>query len=453
VSSSKKTETATVTPTNPQWVTDASKSIVDQGQTLMGQDPKSFIAGPQGLNQSLFDTVGGMAPNISGAFNQAGSLYGQLAGSGPNLASFNPATGSTATAAGYNPAMMDSAQIGATALAHGKTAYGGIDNYLNPYQQQVTNQTLSDLDRARQMANNSDGRDAILSGQYGGSREGVADEQNFRDYIDRAGAAAGQLNAQGFNTALGASQSDADRAQQANLTNVAAVNNQNLNQAQLDQQGSINNQNANNQAWQFNAGNAQQAGLQNAQLGQQNNQFNSTLGSQNSQFNAGQQDSVYTRMLQGAQGLGGLGATGLDALSGAGSTQQGIAQQQAGAPLSVYSLLSGDYQNSLPQLFQGKNSTGTTTSTPSLMDTGGKVLQAGANLAMMFSDARVKRDIETAGYDARGRRWVDYRYGWDADDAPKTRGVIAQEIAETDPDAVLMHPTGLLMVNYDMLGA
>jgi hypothetical protein len=429
------------TPTNPQWVTDASQNIVTQGQSLMGKDPQSFIAGPQQLNANLFDIAGGLGTQGAGQLGQAGGLYSQLAGSGPNLA-----TGSAAGAAGYNPAMMTGAHIAPTQGVTGSSAVGGINSYLNPASAYVAGNTIANLDRARQLTLNNNGDGAALAGQYGGSRQGVLDANTNRDFYSTLGTTLGNLYSQDFNTALGASQSDADRSQQANIFSAGAANDRNTNQAQLDQQTGVNNQNANNQAWQFNAGNAQQSGLTNAQLAQQN-----------SQFNAGQQDSVYTRMLQGAQGLGGLGQFGVGALSDAGNTQQGLAQQQAGAPLSVYSLLSGDYQNALPQLFQGSTQNQTQGVQQGTLSKIGNGLKIGSSvvqtLGSIFSDARLKRDIETVGYDAKGRRWVDYRYGWDADDAPKTRGVIAQEIAETDPDAVLMHPTGLLMVNYDMLGA
>lgn len=75
-----------------------------------------------------------------------------------------------------------------------------------------------------------------------------------------------------------------------------------------------------------------------------------------------------------------------------------------------------------------------------------------AQIAAMFmgSDARIKDDVTTAGYDAKGRRWVDFRYVWD-EPGTKRRGVIAQEVAKTDPGAVALHPMGFLMVDYAQL--
>jgi hypothetical protein len=425
VSSSKKTETSTqtATPTNPQWVTDGSQAFSDKASGLLGQDPSQFFAGPQGLNTSLFGLAGGLGQQGAGYLGQAGSLLGQFTGAPAN----------TAGAASYNPAQMTSAQIGPTALAQGQTAYGGINNYLNPASAIVAGNTISELDRARQLATNNNGDGALLAGQYGGSRQGVLDANTNRDFYTTLGNTLGNLNLQNFNTALGASQTDADRAQQAVLANQSAINTQNIDQAQLGQQANASNQAADNQAGQYNAGNAQQ----------------------NSQFNAGQQDTALNRLLAGSGQYGALGQYGLGLLGTAGGTQQDLAQNQAGAPITTLSALSGDYSGLPLGLFNGKNvtGTGTTTTNGSLLDTGGKILQAGSNIAQMvaMSDVRTKRDVETAGYDARGRRWVDYNYHWDGPDEPKRRGVIAQEVAASDPEAVMMHPSGFLMVDYSKL--
>lgn len=78
--------------------------------------------------------------------------------------------------------------------------------FQNPFQQQVVDQSLRQLDRARQMAVGR-GEDAALgAGAFGGSRHGVADAETNRAFADQAGQLAAGLNMQGFNTALGAAQ-------------------------------------------------------------------------------------------------------------------------------------------------------------------------------------------------------------------------------------------------------
>ena len=81
-----------------------------------------------------------------------------------------------------------------------QTAQAGpnINQFLNPYQQYVTDE----ISRQGQMAQNQLSAQAIGSGAFGGAREGIQ-----RAELQRATQAnIGQSMAQGFNTALGAGQ-------------------------------------------------------------------------------------------------------------------------------------------------------------------------------------------------------------------------------------------------------
>ncbi|HTK33865.1 MAG TPA: hypothetical protein VL358_01090 [Caulobacteraceae bacterium] len=342
MSSSKTTtnnSTTTTTPTNPQWVTDSSQGLTNQIMNLLSQSPSSFVAGPSPLQTTQFDLAGGLGQQGAGWLTQAANLANGAGGA------------NTALYGGYNPAMMSAATIGGPSLAsttdaQAQTAYGGIGNYFNPFQSQVANTTLQQLNQANQMALNDVGSGAILAGQYGGSRQGVAQGLTNSQFQQNAANALANLNLQGFNTALGASNNDAERAQQVSLANAAAANaasqfnassqNSNaLNQAQMIQQAAASNQAANNNAWQYNAG------VYNA----------------GNQFNASQADNAANRQLQGGQILGGLGSTGLNYLSSSGGTQQALNQALASAPLSVLQQLAGSY-GSLPlSLFHGSTAT------------------------------------------------------------------------------------------------
>lgn len=74
-------------------------------------------------------------------------------------------------------------------------------------------------------------------------------------------------------------------------------------------------------------------------------------------------------------------------------------------------------------------------------------------LVAALSDERLKRDIRTVGYDAKGRRWVTWQWLWDGEGAEPSTGVIAQEVAANDPQAVTVGPHGFLMVDYSKLAA
>lgn len=75
----------------------------------------------------------------------------------------------------------------------------------------------------------------------------------------------------------------------------------------------------------------------------------------------------------------------------------------------------------------------------------GLATAAGMAAMFMMSDLRLKEDIEEVGILASGVRMVEYTY---AGLPGRYLGVIAQEVRELFPDAVAIHPTGYLMVDY-----
>ena len=79
---------------------------------------------------------------------------------------------------------------------------------------------------------------------------------------------------------------------------------------------------------------------------------------------------------------------------------------------------------------------------------GGRSTYNGINFGT--SDIRLKADIEPIG-ERGGHNWYRFRYVWE-DLGTVHEGVMAQEVMQTRPDAVITHPLGFLMVNYDALG-
>lgn len=71
--------------------------------------------------------------------------------------------------------------------------------------------------------------------------------------------------------------------------------------------------------------------------------------------------------------------------------------------------------------------------------------------ASLFSDERLKDDIETVGELPTGEPVVEWHYKWESKDEPKHTGVIAQDVEKNYPDAVSEHPSGYKMVNYRKL--
>jgi hypothetical protein len=81
-----------------------------------------------------------------------------------------------------------------------------IGQFMNPYTQQVTQNTLADMERQRQMAMNTMGAQASSAGAFGGSRHGVAEALTNEGFARQGAQTFGNLQQQGFNTALGAAQ-------------------------------------------------------------------------------------------------------------------------------------------------------------------------------------------------------------------------------------------------------
>lgn len=90
-----------------------------------------------------------------------------------------------------------------------------INQYQNPYTQQVVDTTLSDLDRQRQMQQQQINAQAASRGAYGGSRQAVAEAENARNYADVGARTAAGLRSQGFDRATNMLQGDIGIAGQA----------------------------------------------------------------------------------------------------------------------------------------------------------------------------------------------------------------------------------------------
>lgn len=254
-----------------------------------------------------------------------------------------------------------------------------INAYQNPFTTQVIDQSLSDLDRARQMAIGGDQDRAISAGAFGGSRSGILEAETNRAFADQAARTSSGLRQAGFNQAQRAAESDIGR--------------------ELDNR-------------RF------QAGLQSGLLGDQ------------------------------YQTLGLLGNIG--------SQQQNLGQ--AGLNAGYNEFLRGlDYgPRQLGLLAQGLSAMPQNVTQTSRKDTGaGDVLGSAAQIAALFamSDERLKDDIELIGNE---KGYNIYTWSWN-EIAKKlgitalNKGVIAQEVMKTNPDAVSLHESGYYMVNYGAL--
>lgn len=76
----------------------------------------------------------------------------------------------------------------------------------------------------------------------------------------------------------------------------------------------------------------------------------------------------------------------------------------------------------------------------------GDMFGTAANMAMMFSDRRLKTDIKKIGKSDKGQNIYSYRY---KAGGPSVIGMMAQEVEKTNPEAVATHESGFKMVDYE----
>ena len=306
-------------------------------------------------------------------------------------------------------------------------------NFFNPYEDQVVQQTLEDI--SRQSAQQDIGlRDrAVSAGAFGGSRGRITQEELARQTGRGAAEAVSGIRSAGFGQAQQQAQQAFEQqrgAQQGLATMQAGVGGQ---QAQLGQALGGLGQLAAGMGGQFGQIGGGLAGLgqqSQQQLGNQVNLLNQ-LGQQGQatqqaglsrQFAGAQQLSQepLQRLLTGQQLLAGSPMGGISGGTGTSAYQRGVYQQPTA-------------------LGQAVGAAGT-------IATG-----LGALGFQPFSDVDLKENIKKIGELEPGINW----YTWDWNDKGKAlgaeaepnEGVLAQEVLEVKPDAVIVKD-GYYAVDY-----
>ena len=298
--------------------------------------------------------------------------------------------------------------IGATQMFDPSSA----SRFYDPYEDQVVQQTLQDINRAAAQQDIGLRDRAISQGAFGGSRGRIAQEELARQTGRGAAEAVGALRSQGFGRAQDAAMRSFE-AQQGRQAGLAS-----LQSGLAGQQAALGGQQA-----------ALGQGI--ASLGQQGQGM---LGSQINLLNQ-------------------LGAQGQATQQAALSRQFGAAQQLAQEPLqrlqTGQALLAGSPMGGI--------SGGTGSSAyqrgvyqqPTAL--GQAVGAAGTIATLMSSDIDLKENITKIGELEPGIGW----YTWDWNDKGKaigaesepSEGVLAQEVLEVKPDAVVVKD-GYYAVDY-----
>jgi hypothetical protein len=201
----------------------------------------------------------------------------------------NAGNASLANAQGYTAQQMAAAQANRGNIANAGSAAGSqyMGAYQNPFEEQVVQGALADIERTRQIQEQANRAQATSARAFGGSRQGVVSGMTNEAALRQAANTSGQLRSAGFTQAAQLGQTDAARALQAQLANQGIDVTLEQANTQLRQQGSLANQSAFNQAAQFGAGATNQANLTNAAALNQMAQYNASLQQQAGLSNQG----------------------------------------------------------------------------------------------------------------------------------------------------------------------
>jgi hypothetical protein len=400
------------------------------------KDPRSTIMSGSGAPM-MGGKGGGQAIAPSRAFNvnqaAAGALesamQGTAAGMGYQPQAVRP-TGYGAFTIGQSPT------VSAQSVRAGQLAGSDLSAYTNPYESQVIDQSLADIERSRLMQQNQLGAQASRAGAFGGSRQAIAEAETNRAFAEQAARTASSLRQAGFTQAQQMAQQDIGTAQQAALANQQANLQAGTTTAGFGQQSNLANQAVSNAASQFGAQQGMAAQLANQAASMQANQ--GRLGAAAQMGLLGQQAFNTSGAIQDRQQREGLMQQGLQQsiIDAARNQFRGYANAPnvaLAAPLAAIGV------TPYPQ-------SSSTSRSPGLFD----YLGLGAGL-YAASDRRLKENIRPAGK-MNGIKF--YTWDWNekgkkvaAYDQPNA-GVIADEIQETHPHLVKRGADGYLRVNY-----
>jgi len=136
-----------------------------------------------------------------------------------------------------------------------------ISAYQSPYQQQVIDFALQDIQRQSDLARGQAQSRAIKSGAFGGSRSALIESEATRPFAEQAARTAASLRQSGFQQAQQAAQADLARQQQLGVFGAEQAQQRALQQAQLEQQAGLTGFGAERERALRQADLAQQAGL------------------------------------------------------------------------------------------------------------------------------------------------------------------------------------------------
>lgn len=323
---------------------DLQSSLNSAGMNMVGQTGAGTLLPATNGIQNAMGMLGNVAPaglstaSAPGAYTPVSATAGQASAPG----AYTPVSATAQSAAlpsAYTPAQASVGQYGQVAQAtaptlpgvervdtsgitgglyaqgyQGARAIDYMDAYRNPYQQQVIDATIADLNNSQGADRAAYARRGGMMGAFGGSRFGLG-ETNLIDAQNRTrNSAISGLLSQGWRDTLAAGQGDAGNANSAGIASMQSANDMAGRRAEIDARGLFANQDAANEMARLGYStqadlNRTNAGFLNDATGRQfdaantvgmfnTGQANDAAGriysttADNAQFNAGQANNV-----------------------------------------------------------------------------------------------------------------------------------------------------------------
>ena len=206
------TTTPTVTPpVTPSAIPSAIPSVIPPAVTTAGemtaQQTAEMIAKEQAASTGLLGSVGSALGNLStaqqiglgaAALGATGALGGSTPSSSTATTSIDPDV-KAAYLRNLEEARMVGAGLGQREFApYAEYNLGMVQQYMNPYENQVVQNTLADIERARQGQISAEGARATAAGAFGGTRQAVTRSLVDEAALRNAGNLAAQLRQGGF---------------------------------------------------------------------------------------------------------------------------------------------------------------------------------------------------------------------------------------------------------------
>jgi len=214
-----------------------------------------------------------------------------------------------------------------------------IGAYQSPYQQQVIDLAMQDIQRQADIARGGAQERAIRAGAFGGSRSALLESESQRPYAEQMARTAAGLRQAGFEQAQAAAQADLARQQQLGIFGAGQEQQRALQQAQLGQQAGIFGAELGQQRRMQQAGLEQQRQIAGLDIAGRAALTQPQLEMQARQQRAGLLGGLQQEQLRGLGLLGGIGAQQQALQQRAIDAQRGEFQRALAYPQQQISLL------------------------------------------------------------------------------------------------------------------